>query len=54
MDILGNFNFGVAPYMGAWIEIKKLKALEREKEGRTLHGCVDWNPDGKIYAIGDI
>jgi len=31
----------VAPYMGAWIEIKALMILGTDTQGRTLHGCVD-------------
>ena len=35
--------FCVAPYTGAWIEIKLCNLLACASWGRTLHGCVDWN-----------
>ena len=33
----------VAPFTGAWIEIKRHKEYDNEHRSRTLHGCVDWN-----------
>ena len=43
----------VAPYMGAWIEIGTAKSASPEKEGRSLHGSVDWNPVGIICVRRD-
>ena len=35
--------FAVAPYTGAWIEITFDLFRVLLLDGRTLHGCVDWN-----------
>ena len=32
---------GAAPFVGAWIEIKKVRPLTDNVSGRTLRGCVD-------------
>ena len=34
---------GVAPFMGAWIEILKPLVQCHKAQSRTLYGCVDWN-----------
>mgnify|MGYP006927112046 CR=1 FL=1 len=34
----------VAPFTGAWIEIPLPFLTRFLPTGRTLHGCVDWNP----------
>ena len=34
----------VAPYVGAWIETY-IFCIVRWTRGRTLRGCVDWNPN---------
>ena len=34
-------NADVAPFMGAWIEIRIGKENFEDKLGRTLYGCVD-------------
>ena len=39
----GYWLLDVAPFMGAWIEIKINLESAPDREGRTLHGCVDWN-----------
>ena len=33
----------VAPFMGAWIEIKLRGRIIEKFGSRTLYGCVDWN-----------
>ena len=33
--------FGVAPYVGAWIETTGIPNPLTLKKGRTLRGCVD-------------
>ena len=39
--VLATFSETVAPYTGAWIEIKIKRRLGIAPDGRTLHGCVD-------------
>jgi len=41
ISLPGKFEYTVAPYMGAWIEIEYLGKSETPPYGRTLHGCVD-------------
>ena len=42
--------YKVAPYTGAWIEIKQSKLLWEQRWCRTLHGCVDWNHSSKYLS----
>lgn len=39
-DLFG-LKIGVAPFMGAWIEIKMMENQSTTVTRRTLHGCVD-------------
>ena len=48
------YAYNVAPFTGAWIEIRHQGGDVISLVGRTLHGCVDWNHYGLEHGIPSV